>query len=98
MGKPIITNRANSDIAKGRDWYEEKRQGLGYEFMDHVFKCVDEIQKRPFGYPVKHKYVREMYIRKYPYVIVYSIEEAIIFILRVFPCKNDPEKKYKLKP
>jgi toxin ParE1/3/4 len=95
MERPIITNRATKDIAKGRDWYETKRLDLGYEFMDFVYQCIEEIHKRPLGYPVKHKYVREMYIRKYPYVIIYSIEEAIIFILRVFPCKNDPQKKYK---
>jgi hypothetical protein len=95
MKQVIITNRANSDIAKGRDWYESKEQNLGFKFMDCVYNCIDEIKKRPFGYPAKHRYTREMYVKKYPYLIIYSLEEEIIFILRVFPCKANPSKKYK---
>jgi hypothetical protein len=36
----IITNLANSDIAKGRDWHESKEQNLGFKFMNHVYNSV----------------------------------------------------------
>jgi hypothetical protein len=37
-----------------------------------------------------------MVVKKYPYIIIDSIEEEIIFILRVFPCRTNPKKKYKI--
>ncbi len=94
MKQIIFTNRAIGDIKKAKKWYEKQQENLGNKFADYVFKCVDEIKSHPLSYPNKYKYVREMYIRKYPYLIIYSIEEKIIFILRVFPCKTSPKKKY----
>lgn len=91
----VITNRAIADIEKAKKWYDEQQEDLGNKFADYVFKCVDGIKTNPLFYPNKYKYVREMYIKKYPYLIIYSVEEKIIFILRVFPCKTNPKKKYK---
>jgi plasmid stabilization system protein ParE len=91
----IFTDPAIGDIERAKKWYEKQQQNLGNKFVDYVFKCVDEIKNHPLAYPNKYKYVREMYIRKYPYLIIYSVEEKIIFILRVFPCKTSPKKKYK---
>ncbi len=95
MKHVVITNRATNDIEKAKKWYEEQQDNLGIKFADYVFKCIDGIKERPLAYPNKYKYVREMYKKKYPYLIIYSIEEKIIFILRVFPCKTSPKKKYK---
>lgn len=91
----VLTNRAIDDIVKAKSWYEEQQANLGNIFADYFFKCVDELKKHPFAYPNKYKYVREMYIKKYPYLIIYSVEENIVFVLRVFPCKTNPKKKYK---
>jgi plasmid stabilization system protein ParE len=91
----IVTDRAIYDIEKAKKWYEKQQENLGNKFADYVFKCFGEIQKNPLAYPSKYKYVREMYIRKYPYLIIYSVEEKVIFILRIFPCKTNPKKKYK---
>jgi len=95
MNQLVITSRAIKDIEKAKKWYEEQQENLGSKFVDYVFKCVDEIKTNPLFHPNKYKYVREMYIKKYPYLIIYSVEEKIIFILRVFPCKTSPKKKYK---
>lgn len=95
MKQVIVTDKAISDIEKGKKWYNKKQENLGGKFSDYVFDCFEEIQLRPLIYPNKHRYTRELYIKKYPYLIIYSIEEKYIFILRVFPCKTNPKKKYK---
>lgn len=91
----ILTNRAIDDIEKAKKWYTKQQDGLGNKYVDYIFKCIDEIKIHPLAFPNKYKYVREMYIKKYPYLIIYSVEENIIFVLRVFPCKTSPKKKYK---
>ena len=95
MYRIIFTDYAIEDIKNAKEWYENKQKGLGDRFANHLFKCIEEIKKYPSAFPSKHHYTREMYIGKYPYLIIYSIEEKIIFVLRVFPCKNSPKKKYK---
>ena len=91
----IFTDKAIGDITKAKSWYNKQQEGLGKKFADTVFKSAEEIQSAPLGYPNKYKYTREKYIKKFPYLIIYSVEENIIFILRVFACKKNPKKKYK---
>ena len=95
MYQLILTNKAIDDITEVEEWYEKQQKELGYKFADHIFNCLEEIKRYPLAYPCKHKHTREMYVRKFPYLILYSIEEKILFILRIFPCKTDPKKKYK---
>ena len=97
MHRLLITKPAINDIKEAKNWYNKKLENLGNKFVDHVFKCFEEIQTHPFAYPNKHKHTREMYVKKFPYMIIFSLEENILFILRVFPCKTDPRKKYKNK-
>jgi plasmid stabilization system protein ParE len=94
MAQLIITNRAISDIEKAKKWYSEQQPNLGIKFADYIFKCFDEINKRPFSHPSKYAQTRELFVKKYPYLIIYTIEENFIFILRVFPCKTNPKSKY----
>jgi toxin ParE1/3/4 len=97
MQQLIFTNRAITDIAKAKKWYNTQQPNLGLKFSDYIFKCAEEIHNNPLFYPNKYKATREYVVKKYPYVIIYSIEENYLFILRVFPCKTNPKGKY-IKP
>lgn len=94
MKQLIVTNKAIKDIEIAKKWYDEQQEYLGSKFADCIFKSFNEIQQQSLSFPNKYKYTREMYIKKFPYTIIYSIEENIIFILRVFHCKINPNKKY----
>jgi toxin ParE1/3/4 len=91
----VFTDKSLSDIREAKVWYNKQQKDLGEKFADTVFKCAVEIQLAPLGYPNKYKYTREKYIKKFPYLIIYSVEENVIFILRVFSCKKNPKKKYR---
>jgi|ERR1051325_1496973 plasmid stabilization system protein ParE len=95
MYRLVITDVAISDIIQGKSWYNDKQKNLGDRFADAIFKSISDIKRNPNAYPNKYKYTREKYVRKFPYVIIYSIEEGVIFILRIFACKQNPAKKYK---
>jgi len=92
----VLTDKSVSDIRKVKAWYEKQQKGLGKKFADTIFKNVEEIKSAPLAYPNKYKYTREKYVRKFPYLVIYSIEEDVIFILRVFACKMNPGEKYKV--
>lgn len=92
--KLVLTDRAVIDIHQGRDWYDSKSNGLGARFSDQIFNSIDIIQNNPFSFPCKYRFTREKVVKIFPYVIVYSVEGKVIFILRIFPCKQDPLSKY----
>ena len=94
MQQLIFTNRAIADIAKAKKWYNTQQPNLGLKFADYIFKCAEEIHSNPLFYPNKYKATREYVVKKYPYVIIYSMEENYLFILRIFPCKTNPKGKY----
>jgi len=91
----VLTNRSVSDIEKAKTWYDIQQEGLGTKFANAVFKSIDKVQSNPLGYEVKHRFTREKLINKFPYLIIYSVEEHVIFILRVFNCKQNPKMKRK---
>jgi plasmid stabilization system protein ParE len=97
MNRLIITNSATGDMNKAKRWYNKQQSGLGFKFVDYIFDCFEQIRKHPLGYASKYAYTREMVVKKYPYLIIYSIEENVLFILRVFPCRTNPKKKYARK-
>jgi plasmid stabilization system protein ParE len=90
----ILTDRAILDIQKAKNWYEKQQKHLGKKFVEDVFKNIELLQEQPFAFPNKYKFVREIQLKKYPYLVIYSVEENIIFILRIFPTKTNPKKKY----
>lgn len=91
----ILTNRAIDDINNAKKWYNEQQVNLGYKFAEYIFKSFETIINNPSGFPSKYKFTREMVIRKFPYIIIYSIEEKGIVILRVFPGRTSPKTKYR---
>ena len=91
----VLTNRSLSDIEKARAWYNKQQTGLGTKFSDAVFKGIEVVHNNPEGNEVKYRFTREKLIKKFPYLIIYSVEENIIFILRVFHCKQSPKKKHR---
>jgi plasmid stabilization system protein ParE len=95
MYQLIITNKAIKDTENARNWYNQQKENLGFKYLDHIFECFEDIKKRPFIYPARYNSTREMVVRKYPYLIIFTVEEDYIFVLRVFPCKMDPKRKYK---
>ena len=53
MYRLIFTDHAIDDIKNTKDWYETKQQGLGDQFADYLFKCIEEIINHPLAFPSK---------------------------------------------
>lgn len=75
-------------------WYEKKQEGLGDRFLNSVFETGESLKKVPFGFQSGYKETREAIIPTFPYVLIYSIENRIIYVHSVFPTKRNPKKKY----
>ena len=60
-----VTLRPDSegDLADAFDWYEERSEGLGSEFLSSVGACITSIGRVPVGYGRVHGEVRRALVR-----------------------------------
>lgn len=73
-------------------YYEERQKGLGVRFLDHLEIYFNRICKYPLHFPVKNGY-HEVFIRKFPFIIIYEVIENTVVVYSVFNTHRNPEKK-----
>ncbi len=93
-----LHEKVQTDFDEGFTWYENKRKGLGDEFLLDIEKKIDVILNQPEAFGSKgHLYYREALLDRFPYVIVYRIykRKKEIFISSVHHTKKSVGKKYR---
>ena len=86
-----LQNEAVLDMQQAFEWYEEQRPGLGTSFLDEVETCFQKLIQSPelFGYI--NKWLRRMKVNGFPYVVIYEIENDLIFVTSVFHTSKAPK-------
>lgn len=97
MYRVIIHPKAEKELLESIAWYEKVSQGLGNDFLKETGKVICHLELHPFVYEKKKKYFREAVVRRFPFVIVYTILSKIkeVHIVSVFHTSQNPKKKYK---
>ena len=86
---------AKQDIKESIFYYEERKEGLGGEFFDEVNLKIKEIIEKPEKYSIYYKNTRKASLQKFPFIIVYIIEELSISILGVWHKSRGPNQLEK---
>ncbi len=71
-------------------YYSEKSYKLGLVFYTEVENAIHKITKSPTLYRIIEEDVRRCLIKRFPYGILYTIEEDYILILAVMHFSRDP--------
>lgn len=87
----IIRPEAERDLSEGFNWYEDKRKGLGHDFLLQVDAGIRFLERTPLAFPEKYKGVRCQLIKRFPYKIFYQVEDSKVVILAVIHAGRDPE-------
>jgi len=90
-----VKDEANLEIIEAYLYYEEKRIGLGEEFLEHLGTYVDRITANPEHFPQKRKPYREAFIKRFPFVVIYEISKRKVIVYSVFNIWKNTEKKKK---
>jgi len=90
-----VKDEANLEIIEAYLYYEEKRIGLGEEFLEHLDIYFDRIATYPKHFPQKRKPYREAFIKRFPFLIIYEISKGKVIVYSVFNTWQNPEKKKK---
>ena len=88
-----IKEEAFFDIREAFLYYEEQKVGLGNRFLDTLENYIERVQKYPEHYQIKRKPYREVFIKHFPYLIIFEIEAKKVIIYAVFNTWKKPNKK-----
>jgi toxin ParE1/3/4 len=88
----LVTPTATNDIAVAIEYYNALSADLGYRFADLVAIYFERIAILPSASAVRYKNVRCKPMKRFPYLITFTIDEDnhSVSILRVFNTYQEP--------
>jgi plasmid stabilization system protein ParE len=83
---------AEAELQSAAIWYEEKRSGLGVEFVAVVEKALQSALENPEACPVwrPDRPYRKRPLKRFPYVVFFRIDSSTIEIVAVAHAKRRP--------
>lgn len=80
------------DLAEGYAWYEQRRTGLGDEFLAAVRQCLVSIERHTRANAIAWKNVRQAFVRRFPYSIFYESSDEEIVVRAIFHNTQKPAR------
>ena len=91
MATVIFTPAAQAELIRAQEWYEGEAQGLGGRFRKAVDVAVSRLSQNPRQFPLIHRNVRRVLLRRFPYALMFVIEpDGGITVLACFHGSRDP--------
>lgn len=87
---------ARAELRSAALWYDERRSGLGDEFIAEVSVALDRIGDAPDSYPAwtstraAGPLIRRVTLQRFPYVIAFEKHEQHVLVLAVAHAKRRP--------
>lgn len=90
--KLVIAPDAEQDIVGAYAWYEERRIGLGEEFLGCVDACIEAICRMPEMYVKVHQEYRRALVRRFPYALFFEYSVSTVTVYCVFHTSQHQDK------
>jgi hypothetical protein len=82
---------AGKELLDTRDYYDDLVYRLGEKFVIEVERCLNIIRTNPLAYPVIKQNVRKAVVIKFPFSILYRVNDDVIYILAIMHQKRNPK-------
>lgn len=81
------------ELEHSRQWYEERTNGLGIDFLDEVSRAIETICQEPAIWPFydEKSMIRRYLVHRFPYGIVYRVRDHVIQIFAVMHLRRNPD-------
>lgn len=88
----LLLREAEEELAAAARWYEQKRAGLGVEFMAALDRTFDQIRDAPLSFPCWHedRPFRRCVVRRFPYVVIFQSSEQVVQVVAVAHGRRKP--------
>jgi plasmid stabilization system protein ParE len=90
-------SRALREYIKALRWYKKRSPVAAANFVKEMDAAISTICSQPDRFHISHKHFRETALKKYPFYIIYSLEESKkqVLIFSVYHFKRNPLRKYR---
>lgn len=82
---------AKDDLNEAIEYYENCEPGLSDDFSSEVLATIGNVVNYPTLWPIIEEDIRRCLVNRFPYGIIYSIEQGGIFILAVMHLRRHPD-------
>jgi plasmid stabilization system protein ParE len=91
MNLPIrFLPEAKAEYDAAADWYEQRRRGLGLDFIRRVRSTLERIAANPQMHAPVYGDIRKARVSRFPYVVFYREEPGEVIVISVFHTARDP--------
>ncbi len=86
-----FTAEALEDIEYAFRWYEDRKHGLGSDFLVELEALIERIQTHPTRYPIVYKNRRRLLFQRFSaYGVIYEIHHDTVFVTAIAHSSQDP--------
>jgi len=88
---PVIVNPlAEADLQAGYAWCEQRRAGLGTDFLLCVEEVLERIGREPEWYGREFEELRVAPLRRHQFAVVYRVDEPQVTVVAVYHLRSEP--------
>jgi toxin ParE1/3/4 len=88
---PIVLRvEAEQEFDEAFDYYDERRVGLGAEFVAEVQRVFDRLAVSPMMHQIVFADIRKGVVRRFPYCVFYRPHPDHVEVIAVFHTSRDP--------
>lgn len=79
-----------TDLEDAARWYDERRAGLGAEFLQETRITLDRIVQQPELVAADETGIRSYRLHRFPYAVHYRIEGPLVVVFAIMFGGRDP--------
>ncbi len=87
-----IRAAAEADIQDAYNYYETCQKGLGQDFILCIESALEKITKNPDHYPVVHRRIHRILVKRFPFGIFFILKENTLIVLAVLHASRNPRR------
>ncbi len=87
----IFHPEVEQEVKASYDWYQNQADGLGEDFLSELETAFQTILSMPDTWPKFQTKFRRFILGKFPFSVVYSVTEEVVFIVAVMHHSRRPE-------
>jgi toxin ParE1/3/4 len=88
--KYVFHPAALIEYSEAVQYYAQNRTALAQAFIDAVENTIYRIRESPTTWQIIDEDVHRCMTRKFPYGVLYTVEEGEILILAIMHCSREP--------
>ncbi len=89
--KPVVfLPEAEQEMLEVAIYYQSQASGLGVDYLSEVERAVQAIAESPMTWPIIEGELRRRLVRRFPFGILYHIEQEEIIIVAVAHVRRKP--------